>query len=188
VSSEELHPRESRGESWPAGLLALLARLLDEAGEALEFFVADSLGFWVKESGDEFFAGTAEHGLEDLSEDGLAGLGGGDGGLENVARAVGRVGEDAFLLHDAEEGADGGIAGGGGEAALDFGGGALAGGEEDLDHLTLAAAEFLIPGGFGHVGRIVLEKQQEVKRLMIAREYHAETQKGAKEGREIFMP
>jgi hypothetical protein len=35
---------------------------------------------------------------------------------------------------------------------MNFGSGALAGGEENLDHLPLAAAEFLIPGGFDHAG------------------------------------
>jgi hypothetical protein len=108
------------------GLAAGFAGFLDHGGEAVEFFVADFIGCGIEEGGNEFFAGAFEEVFEELGEDGLAGLGGGDDGLVDVTRAVCAVGKDAFFFHDAEEGANGRVAGRCGEAGLDFGGGAFA--------------------------------------------------------------
>ena len=108
---------------------------------ALQFLFGNGGAVVAEESGHGAGGRAFKERVEDVAEGGAAGVGRGDDGEVDVAWAVFAVADVAFVFEDAEEGADGGVAGGAGEFGLDFEGGGFLAAEEDVENLAFAAGK-----------------------------------------------
>ncbi len=119
-----------------------LLGLFDDGFEALQFFGGQLAVLSIHQSRHGIGEGAFKERVQDAGERGFAGLFPGNGGRKNIARTILAVFEDALFLQDAQQGADGGVAGGIRKTLDHFGGSGLSTGVDDVHDLPLPAAQF----------------------------------------------
>jgi hypothetical protein len=141
--------RELMGEGglWFSGLGGS-----DDGFETLQLIGGNFAAVGIDQRGDRVRERALEEGLEHALERRAAGGGARLGGEEDVARAVRAMSQMAFFFEDAEERADGRIAGRIGQSGGDLGRGGFAAGIDDIHDLAFAAAEGIAGGRTGHAG------------------------------------
>jgi len=115
--------------------------LREDGFEAFEFGGGEFAAVFAEKGGHGPGSGAVKECIEHVTEGAAAGDVGTLDGEIDIAGAFFAVLDVAFVFEDAEEGADGGVAGGVGDVGLDLLGGGLFAAEQDIEDLAFAPGE-----------------------------------------------
>ena len=141
--------------------------LLDDGLQALEFVLGELAVLGIDERSDGVGEGAVEEGVEHFLQGGAAHLLARLSGHEDVARAVLAVLQRTLFLQDAQQGADGGVAGRIRQCGLDFSGGGFALGIDDVHDLPFPTAVLVVFGCHaGFLAYLVTERQELFAKIL----------------------